>query len=108
MQRGGGLGGFFSGLVRGAVPLIKAGLGMLAPHAKKASRQVVGDILKGKNLGSSLIKRTRQIGKAVRHDVISRVPGNAPLIKKRKTGPASRRLIVATKRRPKRKYPDAF
>ena len=45
LQKGYGLGGFFSSLVRGAVPLLKAGLGIVTPHALNAGQKILNDTL---------------------------------------------------------------
>ena len=111
VQRGGGLGGFFSSLIRGAVPLIKAGLGIAAPHAIKMGRNVVGDVLSGQHLGRAVKSRGLATGKAVGLDVFKKVLGNGMKTghkrKKRTTPPTTLRTTAVKKRRIVQR-PDAF
>lgn len=44
MQHGSGIGSFLGALVRKAVPLIRAGVKLAAPHVKKAGKEIVKDL----------------------------------------------------------------
>ena len=44
MQYGNGIGSFLGALARKAIPLIKAGIKIAAPHAKKAAKNVAREL----------------------------------------------------------------
>ena len=51
IQYGNGIGSFLGALARKAIPLIKAGVRMAAPHAKKAAKNIA------KELGGKVIQK---------------------------------------------------
>ena len=111
-QRGTGLGGFFSNLVRQAIPLLKKGLGIAAPHAMNVGKKVLSDTLEGRNVGESMKKRLVEGGRGVKRDVFMRVAGNLKssqkLKKSKKKRPAVISKVKPSKKRRVQQRPDAF
>ena len=111
-QRGNGLGGFFSSLIRGAVPLIKAGLGIAAPRALDVGKKVIVDSLRGKNIRDSVKRRVMEGGEGVKKDIFMRVLGNAKRRRGNKTQSNKKRPDTrprtAVKKRRIEKRPDIF
>lgn len=57
-QKGSGLGQIFSGLIRGALPLLKSGGKALARSALKTGTQIASDILEGDRVSEAVKRRT--------------------------------------------------
>ena len=74
--RGSGLGSIFSGLLRSAVPLLKAGGKHLLKEGAKAGLQVVGDVMEGRNIKDSLKTRAKATGKQLFQQAVGGVKRN--------------------------------
>ena len=87
MQYGEGLGSFFSSIARKAVPLLRSGFKMAAPHMKKAAAGIAKDVFNSvmKQTGipppSNVYKRQPQrvkvSSKRARHQITSDIFDNA-------------------------------
>lgn len=62
IQRGHGIGGFFSGLLKGAMPLLKSGAKTVGKQLLKTGLNITGDLLNGKNFKESAKQRFSQSG----------------------------------------------
>jgi hypothetical protein len=110
VQRGHGLGSFFGGLIRSAMPLIKRGALALGKGALKTGLGVAGDVLSGQSIKSSAKRRLKETGK----DMVSKMLGSsahAPpgirLVRRSIKRKPTRRLVsVAKKRRRQKTHPD--
>lgn len=67
VQRGHGIGSFLSGLFRSAVPMLSTVGRTVAKKAGKAllstGAEILGDVLSGKNVKSSIVNRSKAAGK---------------------------------------------
>ena len=59
-QRGAGLGSFFMGLFRRAIPLLKSAAKAAGKQALSTAATVVGDVARGQDVGESVKSRSRE------------------------------------------------
>lgn len=80
LQRGYGLGGILSGLLRSAVPLLKPllrqGAKALGKHAMKTGVSIAQDALAGQNFKSSAKRRLKETGRVMGRQAVSRMTGS--------------------------------
>ena len=93
--RGRGLGGILANISKIALPILKR---VILPHAGKAVLGTATDILKGRNVRTSLKRRAGEAGKGIVRTAVQQITGT-PAKKMRK------RKVVTSK---KRKYRDIF
>ncbi len=70
-QRGHGLGNFFSGLKRVAIPLLKRGAKFLLPRLFKTGKDIVGDVTSGTKIKDALKARVPGAAKEAARDAIN-------------------------------------
>ena len=70
-QRGHGIGSLLGKMFRFAVPLLKSGLRVAKPHLMKAGKNVVSDVIRGKNLKRTLIEQGKTAAKSTLGDILS-------------------------------------
>ena len=79
-QRGRGFGNLLSGIGRALVPLIKSSGKTILKEGLNTGLNVVGDMISGQNLKTSLKNRSKQAGKRLYHQAVGRLTsGSAPL-----------------------------
>lgn len=102
LQKGHGIGGLFSGLIKGALPLLKQG-------AKKVGREILGsginiakDLMQGKNLKNSAKKNFSNAGMNILDNLSSSLssPKRGVASRKRK---APQKKIKQKAKKPRRK-----
>ena len=62
VQRGHGIGGILSGLMRMAAPLMKSGMKSLGKQGMKTGLQIAGDVMTGKKPKQAVKRRAKQAG----------------------------------------------
>ena len=62
VQRGHGIGGFFSNLLKGALPMIKSGAKTLGKELLKTGMEISGDLIGGKSFNDSAKERFSNSG----------------------------------------------
>lgn len=72
-QYGQGLGNVLGGLFRSALPFLKSGAKVLGKTALSTGADIVQDVLSGKNLKSTLKRRTKQAGRNLGTRAVSEV-----------------------------------
>ena len=70
-QRGHGLGNFFSGLKRVAIPLLKRGAEFMLPRLFKTGREIVSDVASGTKIKDALKARVPGAAKEAAKDAIN-------------------------------------
>ena len=88
VQRGHGIGGFFSGLLKGTLPAIKSGAKVLGKQLLKTGMDITGDLLSGKNIKDSAKDRFSESGQQMIKQLSTMIEGNGL---KRKVPGQSRR-----------------
>jgi len=63
VQRGRGIGGFFSRILRGAMPLLKSGAKIIGEQMIDSGASIAKDIINGKNLKTTAIQNFSSGGK---------------------------------------------
>lgn len=101
VQRGHGIGGFFSSLLKGALPMIKAGAKTLGKQLLKTGMDITSDVIEGKNFKDSAKDRFSESGQQMVKR-ISSMMGNGK--RKRKTSCQ----ITSNKRRRTKAKVDIF
>jgi hypothetical protein len=93
-QRGAGFGSFLKGVGRFLLPLVRK---HVLPHAASAARNVMGDIIEGKNVGQALkqhgIEGIKEVGKSI----MGAQSGSG--IRRKRTSSSSRLVPVKHKKR---------
>lgn len=93
-QRGHGIGGMLSGLLRGATPIFKS----IGKSLLKAGMGVAHDVLSGENIKHSLSHRGRSVGKQLIKKSVRALSTNSaqrqPVTKKRRKN--SRKILKQT------------
>ena len=70
-QRGHGIGNFFSGLKRVAIPLLKRGAQFLLPRLFKTGREIASDVASGTKIKDALKERVPGAAKEAARDAIN-------------------------------------
>ena len=84
MQRGCGLGGILSGLLRSAVPLIKQGVKTLGRLALQTCVNIATDTLAGQNFKTSGKRRLKETGSRLGQQAVRKMPVSGKGGRKRK------------------------
>jgi hypothetical protein len=98
VQRGRGLGNVLGKLFRSALPLLKKGGILLAPHAARYGSRVLNDVADGTDVLESVKKHAKQTGTDIIGAVVNKQKGNG----RKRAGKA------ATSKRPRRKKARAI
>jgi hypothetical protein len=101
---GKGLGGLFKGAMRAAAPLLRRVGANLGKRALKTGTRVVGDALRGENVGRSLKRRLGETGGEIMSDLTELVGASlSKRPKKRKAATKKRTPAASRRRRPARR-----
>ncbi len=110
-QYGRGIGSFFGGILRAAIPLLKSGGKALLKQGARTGAQIANDVMGGKSLKTAAKNRAKEAGKRLFHQTIQSVGGagaSLPPNKRKKNGikssPATRPSHIVTNTRNKRKH----
>ena len=69
--RGHGLGSLLAGIGRAVVPLLKRGGKALLKEGARTGLQIVSDVASGQQVGSSLKRRSAEVGKRLLHNAVN-------------------------------------
>lgn len=103
-QRGRGLGGFLGSIGRAIIPMVKSAGKVLLKEGGKAGLQVLGDVVRGKNLKSSIKNQAKASGARLLKRAI-KDNSSAPPAKRIKR---AEQAVSRQKRGKKRRYTDIF
>ena len=113
LQRGYGLGGILSGLLRSAVPLIKQGVKTLGKHALRTGVNIATDTLAGQNFKTSAKRRLKETGSRMGQQAVRKMTGSGKsgrkqgnkVIKRKRT---SGNRVISRQRKRQRRSVDIF
>ena len=114
LQRGYGLGGILSGLLRSAVPLIKQGVKTLGKHALRTGVNIATDTLAGQNFKTSAKRRLKETGSRMGQQAVRKMTGSGKRGRKRKGNKAIKRKrtsgnrVISRQRKRQRRSADIF
>lgn len=99
VQRGHGIGGFFSNLFKGAMPLLKSGLKTVGKELLSAGADIARDALQGEDVGAAAKRRMLVSGDNLLAKFSDKMKGNGfrPIIQRQRV--AGNRRAEAKKRR---------
>jgi len=98
-QSGHGLGQIFSSLGRVALPFFKTAASYLGRKAVDTGKQILGDVIGGRNFKESLTERLKDTGRSVLSDVSERLQRGSGRRRKRKS---ASRVTSKKKKSPKK------
>lgn len=100
VQRGHGIGGFFSSLFKGAMPLLKSGLKTVGKEMLNAGVDIARDALHGKNVKQSAKERMMRSGDNLLGALSAKMsaPSSQPM--KRRRSSSKPRTAGSKKRKP--------
>jgi hypothetical protein len=109
IQQGRGLGNILGKLFRSAMPILKRGATLLAPHAARFGSRVLGDVADGTDVLESVKKHAKQSGNDIVGAVVNTQKGNG----RKRTAKASKKprqkkarpVHMRKPARPKKKSP---
>ena len=113
LQRGYGLGGFFKGLSRTFAPVVKRGLVSAGKKALETGVEVLGDVVRGKNVKQAIRSRVKENAKELFQSAIKDVTQGKTFSSTRKparvkTSRKRTNLSPAGTSRRKKQKPDIF
>lgn len=99
VQRGHGIGGFFSNLFKGAMPMIKSGLKTVGKELFSAGVDIARDAIQGKDVKASAQKRMMESGDNLLSKLSDKMKGNGLRPIRRRQRKSSKRSLNGGKRR---------
>ena len=111
VQRGRGIGSFFSKMLRGAMPLLKSGAKTIGKQVIESGANVAKDLINGKDLKSASIKNVSEGGTKLLNKLTGVFSDNHPVNRKRKRVDNAKRVKrrkAVNKRQNNQQLPNIF
>jgi len=103
IQRGKGIGSFFSKMLRGAMPLLKSGAKTVGKQLLASGSNIANDVMNGENLKTSTAKNFSVGGKRLLNSLVKTLtePEKPKQTRKRKRQTKNAKLLQKTNKKPR-------